>query len=83
MSGSVTKCFLEKKPYVFPLPCKDHPFFHLIQGEGTFGANAGLPDVAVGLLKPISEKYVPDTISNADLWALAANVAIKVEKGKM
>jgi len=53
------------------------------QGEGTFGANAGLPDVAVGLLKPISEKYVPDTISNADLWALAANVAIKVEKGKM
>ncbi len=56
-------------------------FYH--QGEGTFGANAGLPDVAVGLLKPISEKYVPDTISNADLWALAANVAIKVEKGKI
>jgi len=50
-------------------------------GEGTFGANAGLPDVAVGLLKPISEKYVPDTISNADLWALAANVAIKVMGG--
>ena len=50
-------------------------------GEGTFGANAGLPDVAVGLLKPISEKYVPDTISNADLWTLAANVAIKVGKG--
>lgn len=50
-------------------------------GEGTFGANAGLPDVAVGLLKPISEKYVPDTISNADLWTLAANVAIKVMGG--
>lgn len=47
-------------------------------GEGAFGANAGLPDVAVGLLKPIAEKYA-DTgkISNADLWALAANVAIE------
>ena len=50
-------------------------------GEGTFGANAGLPDVAVGLLKPISDKYVPDTISHADLWTLAANVAIKVGFG--
>eukprot|EP00965_Chrysotila_dentata_P256852 6212691-Pleurochrysis_carterae.AAC.2 len=48
-------------------------------GEGTFGANAGLPDVAVGLLEPISEKYVANgDISNADLWTLAANVAIKV-----
>eukprot|EP00439_Symbiodinium_sp_Y106_P044249 s435_g5.t1 len=46
-------------------------------GEGTFGANAGLPDVALGLLKPITEKYVPDTIGHADLWTLAANVAIK------
>lgn len=50
-------------------------------GEGTFGANAGLPDVAVGLLKPISDKYVPDTISHADLWVLAANVAIEVMGG--
>jgi catalase (peroxidase I) len=46
-------------------------------GEGTFGANAGLPTVAVSLLQPIAEKYVPDKISNADLWALAANVAIE------
>ena len=50
-------------------------------GEGTFGANAGLPDVAVGLLKPISDKYVPDKISHADLWALAANVATEVMGG--
>ena len=51
-------------------------------GEGTFGANAGLPDVALGLLKPITEKYA-DTglISNADLWTLAANTAIKVMGG--
>lgn len=51
-------------------------------GEGTFGANAGLPDVAVGLLKPIADKYVlPGKISNADLWALAANVATEVMGG--
>jgi len=50
-------------------------------GEGQFGANAGLPDVALGLLKPIADKYVPDLISNADLWALAANVSIKVMGG--
>jgi len=50
-------------------------------GEGTFGANAGLPDVALGLLKPITDKYVPSLISNADLWALAANVAIRVMGG--
>mmetsp|Transcript_39186 Transcript_39186/g.73061 ORF Transcript_39186/g.73061 Transcript_39186/m.73061 type:complete len:348 (+) Transcript_39186:57-1100(+) len=50
-------------------------------GEGAFGANAGLPDVAVGLLKPITEKYVPDTIGHADLWTLAANTAIKVMGG--
>jgi len=45
-------------------------------GEGTFGANAGLPDVALGLLKPISDRYA-GKISQADLWTLAANVAIK------
>ena len=50
-------------------------------GEGTFGANAGLPDVAVGLLQPIAAKYVPAKISNADLWALAANVATQVMGG--
>jgi catalase (peroxidase I) len=50
-------------------------------GEGAFGANAGLPDVALGLLKPITDKYVPTAISNADLWALAANVSIEVMGG--
>jgi len=50
-------------------------------GEGTFGANAGLPDVAVGFLKPISDKYVPEKISHADLWTVAANVAIEVMGG--
>lgn len=50
-------------------------------GEYSFGANAGLPQVAIPLLKQISEKYVPRLISHADLWALAANVAIKVMGG--
>ena len=50
-------------------------------GEGTFGANAGLPNVAVSFLKPISDKYVPASISNADLWALAANVATETMGG--
>jgi len=51
-------------------------------GEGCFGANAGLPDVAVGLLQPIADKYVTSgTISNADLWTLAANVATEVMGG--
>jgi len=50
-------------------------------GEGAFGANAGLPTVGLDLLKPITDKYVPDKISNADLWALAANVAIEYMGG--
>ncbi|CAJ1338777.1 unnamed protein product [Effrenium voratum] len=50
-------------------------------GENAFGANAGLPDVALSLLSPITAKYVPRLISHADLWALAANVAIKVMGG--
>jgi len=51
-------------------------------GEGKFGANTGLPDVAVGLLAPISAKWVESgAISHADLWTLAANVAIKVMGG--
>mmetsp|Transcript_11611 Transcript_11611/g.18883 ORF Transcript_11611/g.18883 Transcript_11611/m.18883 type:complete len:268 (+) Transcript_11611:98-901(+) len=45
-------------------------------GEGTFGANAGLPTVALTLLQPITDKYATaGAISNADLWVLAANVA--------
>lgn len=51
-------------------------------GEGCFGANAGLPDVGLGLLKPITDKYAESGfISHADLWALAANVAIKAMGG--
>eukprot|EP00434_Breviolum_minutum_P017769 symbB.v1.2.015684.t1/scaffold1179.1/size133475/7 len=50
-------------------------------GEYAFGANAGLPQVAIPLLKDITDKYVPRLISHADLWALAANVAIKVMGG--
>ena len=50
-------------------------------GEGAFDANAGLPTVACGLLKNISDKYCPDTLSNADLWVLAANISIEVMGG--
>ncbi|CAJ1338775.1 unnamed protein product [Effrenium voratum] len=50
-------------------------------GEHAFGANAGLPQVAIPLLQAISDKYVPRLISHADLWALAANIAIKVMGG--
>jgi len=50
-------------------------------GESNFDANAGLPTVAVKLLSPISQKYCPDLISHADLWALAANVAVRVMGG--
>mmetsp|Transcript_12727 Transcript_12727/g.39847 ORF Transcript_12727/g.39847 Transcript_12727/m.39847 type:complete len:406 (-) Transcript_12727:120-1337(-) len=51
------------------------------EGEGAFGANAGLPTVALSLLAPVAEKYCPDLISHADLWTLAANVAIKAMGG--
>jgi catalase (peroxidase I) len=51
-------------------------------GEGTFGANAGLPDVGISFLKPVTDKYVSSgVISNADLWTLAANVAIEAMGG--
>eukprot|EP00438_Fugacium_kawagutii_P012286 Skav236753 [mRNA] locus=scaffold2899:169770:171099:- [translate_table: standard] len=50
-------------------------------GENAMGAIAGLPDVAIGLLRGISDKYVPRLISHADLWALAANVAIRAMGG--
>ena len=46
-------------------------------GEGAFDANKGLPTEAVDLLKDIAEKYVPHFLSHADLWTLAANVAIE------
>lgn len=52
-------------------------------GEGAFGANAGLPDVALGLLAPLTKKWVEDagSISHADLWTLAANVGIELMGG--
>lgn len=55
--------------------------FGASSGEGAFGANAGLPTVALGLLAPITEKYCPDLISHADLWVVAANVAIRLMNG--
>lgn len=50
-------------------------------GEGKFAANAGLPTVAVKLLEPIAQKFVPRLLSHADLWALAANVGIRLMGG--
>jgi len=50
-------------------------------GENKIPADAGLPTVALNLMRQISAKYVPDLISNADLWALAANVAIRIMSG--
>jgi hypothetical protein len=50
-------------------------------GESKFGANAGLSEVAIPLLSNISNKYCPALISHADLWALAANVAIRMLGG--
>mmetsp|Transcript_115601 Transcript_115601/g.331923 ORF Transcript_115601/g.331923 Transcript_115601/m.331923 type:complete len:409 (+) Transcript_115601:95-1321(+) len=46
-------------------------------GEGRWAANSGLPTVALQLIANITKKYVPDLISHADLWALAANIAIR------
>eukprot|EP00933_Yihiella_yeosuensis_P005841 TRINITY_DN110432_c0_g1_i1.p1 TRINITY_DN110432_c0_g1~~TRINITY_DN110432_c0_g1_i1.p1 ORF type:complete len:395 (+),score=86.75 TRINITY_DN110432_c0_g1_i1:25-1209(+) len=50
-------------------------------GEASFAANAGLPTVALKLLQPISDKYCPLLISNADLWTLAANIAVHAMGG--
>jgi len=50
-------------------------------GESRFPANRGLPEVAIPLLSNISGKYCPDLISHADLWALAANVAVRLMGG--
>lgn len=47
-------------------------------GEGKFDENRGLMD-AVKLLTPLQAKH--PNISHADLWALAANVAIEVMGG--
>jgi hypothetical protein len=44
-------------------------------GEGCFAANAGLATEVVPLLEPLKTKY--PLISRADLWALAANVALE------
>lgn len=45
--------------------------------EGKFPASSGLPARALRALKPVSDKYCPDFISHADLWALAAEVALR------
>lgn len=50
-------------------------------GEAKFTANKGLPEVAIPLLSNISDKYCPDFITHADLWALAANVSIRLMGG--
>jgi L-ascorbate peroxidase len=50
-------------------------------GEAKFSANKGLPEVAIPLLSNISDKYCPDFITHADLWALAANVSIRLLGG--
>mmetsp|Transcript_58701 Transcript_58701/g.154630 ORF Transcript_58701/g.154630 Transcript_58701/m.154630 type:complete len:404 (-) Transcript_58701:174-1385(-) len=50
-------------------------------GEGAFEANRGLPTVAIGLLAPVADKYCPDLISHADLWVVAANIAIRLMGG--
>mmetsp|Transcript_51530 Transcript_51530/g.130234 ORF Transcript_51530/g.130234 Transcript_51530/m.130234 type:complete len:404 (-) Transcript_51530:76-1287(-) len=60
--------------------CPNAAMRHKGSGEAAFDANKGL-DVAVGLLAPISGKYCPYLISHADLWTLAANVAIRVMGG--
>jgi L-ascorbate peroxidase len=39
------------------------------------------PESAVALLSKVSSKYCPALISQADLWALAANVAIRLMGG--
>lgn len=49
--------------------------------EQQMDANAGLPQIALSLLGPIAAKYVPRLISHADLWVVAANVAIRVMGG--
>ena len=48
------------------------------EGESTDPANAGL-GIARGLLRPFKQRYAP--VSNADLWSLAAVVAISESGG--
>ncbi|CAK0869858.1 unnamed protein product, partial [Prorocentrum cordatum] len=64
-----------------PGGCPNAAMRFLDGGESKFGANAGLPEVAIPLLSNISGKYCPDLISHADLWALAANVSIRLMGG--
>lgn len=51
-----------------------HACMRFLMGEIDHAANAGL-EIAINLLAPIKESY--PQISNADLWSLAAVVAIK------
>lgn len=50
-------------------------------GEGDFEANNGLRNFANKFLGPIADKYCPTVCSIADLWVLAANVAVRVSGG--
>jgi len=54
--------------------CPNAALRHNVGGEGYD------PNI-MALLKPISDKYCPLLLSHADLWALAANIAIRVMGG--
>eukprot|EP00930_Biecheleria_cincta_P003044 TRINITY_DN103985_c0_g1_i1.p1 TRINITY_DN103985_c0_g1~~TRINITY_DN103985_c0_g1_i1.p1 ORF type:complete len:364 (-),score=81.27 TRINITY_DN103985_c0_g1_i1:129-1220(-) len=54
--------------------CPNAALRHDVGGEGYD------PHV-MALLKPISDKYCPLLLSHADLWALAANIAIRIMGG--
>lgn len=49
--------------------------------EESLKCSDGLPATALALLVPISARYCPHFISNADLWVLAADVAIRMMSG--
>ena len=52
-----------------------HPFYYLGCIDFTFAANNGLANI-VSLLDPIYQQY-KSIISKADLWVLAANLAVQ------
>eukprot|EP00475_Leptophrys_vorax_P028950 TRINITY_DN4220_c0_g1_i1.p1 TRINITY_DN4220_c0_g1~~TRINITY_DN4220_c0_g1_i1.p1 ORF type:complete len:435 (-),score=158.23 TRINITY_DN4220_c0_g1_i1:69-1373(-) len=50
------------------------------KGESSYACNTGL-DIARNLLKPVREKYDEKEVTSADLWTLAAIVAVEVMGG--
>lgn len=54
--------------------CPNAALRHNVGGEGYD------PNI-MALLKPISDKYCPLLLSHADLWALAANISIRIMGG--